>query len=66
MATRRTSRRVTGSEPTRATGARAAAIAEQLRLECAVLLELYVSMRGWNLWILGVAVRARTCMRVRV
>lgn len=41
MATRRSTRRLTGSEPSRTTGARAAAIAEQLRHECSILLELY-------------------------
>ncbi len=42
MAARRTGR-MTGSDPSRSSAARAAAIAEQLHHECSILLELYVS-----------------------
>ena len=45
MAARRT-RRTTGSDVSRTTAARAAAVAEQLRYECSILLELYVSRGG--------------------
>ncbi|KAM8773393.1 ciliary neurotrophic factor [Acanthopagrus schlegelii] len=47
MAARRT-RRTTGSDVSRTTAARAAAVAEQLRYECSILLELYKKKESFS------------------